>query len=93
MLLSEGCASWGNGAGACVECVVDFDDYGGEWREATTEMITKRNLWQRFHHMAGHLLVGLSNGQLWAWRFHDWTWHKAWPEADDVLPQRWRGLE
>lgn len=56
-------------------------------------MNIKRNLWQRAHHIFGHGLLGLSNSQLWAWRLHDWTWHKAWPESDEVLPTRWKGLE
>lgn len=64
-------------------------------RKANTESLRrlKRNFWQRVHHVVGHSLVGLSNGQLWAWAFHDWSWRKAWPESDEPLPQRWKGLE
>lgn len=52
-----------------------------------------RNLWQRFHHIFGHGLIGLTNGKLWAWKLHDWSWHKAWPESVEELPKRWKGLE
>lgn len=37
-----------------------------------------RKLWQLVHHIIAHPLIGLSNGRLWAWRFHDWTIPKAW---------------
>lgn len=51
-----------------------------------------RLFWQVFHHTLGHGLVGLSLGRLWAWRLHDYSGRKGWPEGD-WNAQRWPGLE
>lgn len=48
--------------------------------------------WQIVHHVAAHSLLALSNGRLWAWRFHDWTAQRAWPNEPST-PERWAGLE
>lgn len=52
-----------------------------------------KKVWQVIHHIVAHPLIGLSGGRLWAWRFHDWTLPKAWPDQKHEVAQRWAGLE
>lgn len=43
--------------------------------------------WKVIHHAVAHPLIGLSIGRLWAWRFHDYTWRRAWP-GEEHAPNR-----
>jgi len=38
--------------------------------------------WKIFHHAVAHPILGLTYGRVWAWKFHDWSAKKAWPEED-----------
>lgn len=39
-----------------------------------------RILWQLVHHIIAHPIVGLSFDMALAWKFHDWTAIRAWPD-------------
>ena len=59
--------------------------------EESEERVKK--FWQLVHHLIAHPLIGLSLGQVWAWKFHDWTAQFAWPDQKHEVAQRWAGLE
>lgn len=58
-----------------------------------TARLKRRRIWQLVHHLVAHPLIGVSFGRLWAWRFHDWTLPKAWPNQKHETAKRWAGLE
>lgn len=58
----------------------------------------RTTLFQLIHHVIAHPIVGLSFGRLWAWRLHDWTADRAWPDRfrygkPDPRRSRRAGLE
>lgn len=52
-----------------------------------------KKVWQAIHHIVAHPLIGFSGGRVWAWKFHDWTLPKAWPDQKHEVAERWAGLE
>lgn len=53
----------------------------------------KKELFFFLHHCIAHPFVYLTRGRVFAWRFHDWTGSKAWPQSFNEQPVRWAGLE
>lgn len=53
----------------------------------------KKELFFFLHHCIAHPFVYLIRGRVFAWRFHDWTGSKAWPQSFSEEPVRWAGLE
>ena len=61
-------------------------------KNAASKSTKSQLFWQLAHHIIAHPLIGLSCGRLWAWRFHDYTLPKAWPDQPLEPKRRWRGL-